>query len=192
MLIRLRPVAGPEGPARSFARGVVPFVYRRLIDPGVMDGVRAMKARIESERRGAGRDLDADLKEGPGGIRDIEFLVQSFQLFYGGREPGLRTGNVLEALAMLGRLGLLPDAAVASLVDCYIWLRRAEHALQLEEERQTASFPREAAAQIGLARRLGYDDAEGEGARERLLDDWTSVRGATRAHFEALVLSSDS
>ncbi len=188
MLIRLRPVAGPAPLAKAFARGVEPFVYRRLIDPGVMEAVRAMKARIESERRSAGRDLEADLKEGPGGIRDVEFLVQSFQLFYGGREPALRTGNVLAALDALGRRGLLPEAVVVSLRDSYTWLRRAEHALQLVEEQQTASFPRERAAQLGLARRLGYAAAEGEQARARLLDDWTSVRAATRGHFEALVL----
>ncbi len=188
MLIRLRPVAGPAPLSEAFARGVEPFVYRRLIDPGVMEAVRAMKTRIESERRSAGRDLDADLKEGPGGIRDVEFLVQSFQLFYGGREPALRTGNVLDALDALERLGLLPEPVVASLRGAYTWLRRAEHALQLVEEQQTASFPRERAAQLGLARRLGYAAAEGEQARARLLDDWTSVRAATRGHFEALVL----
>lgn len=188
MLIRLRPVAGPAPLAEAFARGVAPFVYRRLIDPGVMEAVRAMKTRIESERRSAGRDLEADLKEGPGGIRDVEFLVQSFQLFYGGREPALRTGNVLDALDALERLGLLPEPVVASLRGAYTWLRRAEHALQLVEEQQTASFPRERAAQLGLARRLGYAAAEGEQARGRLLDDWTSVRAATRGHFEALVL----
>ncbi len=192
MLIRLRSVAGPDETAEAFARGVAPFVYRRLIDPGVLESVRAMKARIESERRSAGRDLEADLKEGPGGIRDVEFLVQSLQLFHGGRDAALRTGNVLEALAALGGLGLLPEAAVAALSDCYTWLRRAEHALQLVEEQQTASFPRDRAAQVGLARRLGYDDPEGERARVRLLDDWTSVRSATRSHFDALVLRPKS
>ena len=167
MLIRLRGVAGPEETADAFAKGIEPFVYRRLIDPGVLEAVRSMKARIENERLQAGRDLEADLKEGPGGIRDVEFLVQSLQLFYGGRDGSLRTGNVLEALERLGQLGLLPESAVASLVDSYTWLRRAEHALQLAEERQTSSFPRDPAGQTGLARRLGYGDPEGERARER-------------------------
>ena len=189
MLIRLRPVAGDAEAARAFCDGIVPFVYRRLVDPGIMRGVRAMKERIEMERRDAGRDLEADLKEGPGGIRDVEFLVQSFQLLLGGREPTLRTGNVLAALSELGRLGFLPESTAVALRAAYIWLRRAEHALQLAEEKQTARFPRDRAGQVGLARRMGYDDEEADAACNRLLDDWTAARTEVRSHFEALVLS---
>jgi [glutamine synthetase] adenylyltransferase / [glutamine synthetase]-adenylyl-L-tyrosine phosphorylase len=188
MLIRLRFVAGPEKAARTFEREIAPFVFRRLIDPGVARAVRAMKARIEDERRRAGRDLDADLKEGPGGIRDVEFLVQAFQLFHGGRLEVLRRGSVLEALAVLGRLALLPDTAVTDLSHAYTWLRRAEHALQMVEERQTQGFPRERFGQIALARRMGYAEPEGERARDRLLEEWTTVRSRVRAQFEALVL----
>ena len=148
-----------------------------------------MKGRIEDERRRAGRDMEVELKEGPGGIRDVEFLVQSLQLFGGGREPGLRTGNVLEALEALGGLGLLPEATAAGLSAAYLWLRRAEHGVQLAEEQQTARFPRKPAAQTALARRMGYADPEGEAARARLLEDWTSVRSEVRHHFESLVLS---
>jgi len=189
MLLRLRPVAGPQASARAFCAGIRPFVYRRSIDPRVLDEVRAMKTRIEEERRGAGRDIEVELKEGPGGIRDVEFLVQSLQLFVGGREATLRTGNVREALAALGKLGLLPEDTAAALSAAYLWLRRAEHALQLSEEQQTARFPREPAAQTALARRMGYVDPEGQQARSRLLDDWTSVRSEVRHHFDALVLS---
>jgi glutamate-ammonia-ligase adenylyltransferase len=188
MLLRLRPVAGDAAAAREFARGIEPFVYRRSIDPGAMRDVRDMKTRIEDERRQAGRDLEADLKEGPGGIRDVEFLVQSLQLVLAGREPELRTGNVLAALAALGRLGVLPESTADELADGYLWLRRAEHALQLAEERQTARFPRDAAAQTALARRMGYAEPEAADARAHLLDDWTSVRAETRAHFDALLL----
>jgi glutamate-ammonia-ligase adenylyltransferase len=188
MLIRLRPVAGPPGVGERFANEIAPFVYRRLIDPGVMRSVRDMKARIEDERRRAGRDLELDLKEGPGGIRDVEFLVQSLQLFFGGRDLDLRTGNVLEALTALARLGHLPEATAAALASAYTWLRRAEHALQLPEEQQTARFPHERAAQTALARRMGYAEPQGETARAALLEDWTASRGEVRAHFEALVL----
>ena len=190
MLIRLRPVAGPRDVGEGFAREIAPFVYRRLIDPGVMRSVRDMKARIEDERRSAGRDLDFDLKEGPGGIRDVEFLVQSLQLFFGGRDLALRTGNVLEALAALARLEHLPEATAAALAAAYTWLRRAEHALQLAEEQQTARFPNERAGQIALARRMGYPEREAEAARTGLLEDWTAARGEVRSHFEALVLRS--
>jgi glutamate-ammonia-ligase adenylyltransferase len=188
MLIRLRFVAGPEALAQRFAGAITPFVYRRHIDPGVARAVRAMKARIEDERRRAGRDIEADLKEGPGGIRDVEFLVQAFQLFHGGRFEALRGGSVAEVLAVLGRLELLPAAAVIDLSQAYTWLRRAEHALQMVEERQTQRFPRERFGQIALARRMGYLEPEGERARERLLGDWTTLRSRVRAQFEALVL----
>ena len=188
MLIRLRPVAGAPGAADAFRLAISPFVYRRLIDPGVLDEVRDMKLRIESERRSAGRDLEADLKEGPGGIRDVEFLVQSLQLFLGGRHPELRTGNVLEALSELEKVGALTDRAVASLRDAYTWLRRAEHAQQLVEEQQTSAFPRDPAEQTALARRMGYVEADAERSRAALLGDWTSVRDEVRGHFDALVL----
>jgi glutamate-ammonia-ligase adenylyltransferase len=189
MLIRLRAVAGPQPPADAFAQGITPFVYRRLIDPGVMHAVRGMKERIERERLEAGRDLEADLKEGPGGIRDIEFIVQSLQLFFGGRHPELRTGNVLATLVLLERLELLPAEVTTSLADSYLWLRRAEHAVQLPEEQQTQQFPRDPKAQLGLARRMGYADVSSTSARNRLLEDWTAVRNETRCHFDALVLS---
>jgi [glutamine synthetase] adenylyltransferase / [glutamine synthetase]-adenylyl-L-tyrosine phosphorylase len=187
MLIRLRPVAGPREIASSFVSAITPFVYRRLIDPSAMQSVGDMKSRIEDERRRAGRDLETDLKEGPGGIRDVEFLVQSFQLFFGGRHESLRSGNVLVTLAALAELELLPPNTAPALTECYAWLRRAEHALQLAEEQQTHRFPRDAAEQLALARRMGYRDAEGKRARERLLDDWVRVRSEVRAHFEALV-----
>jgi glutamate-ammonia-ligase adenylyltransferase len=189
MLIRLRGLAGPQGARDAFSRGIVPFVYRRLIDPGVMHAVRAMKARIENERRRAGRDIEADLKEGPGGIRDVEFIVQSLQLFYGGREVLLRTGNVLDSLAALRDLALLPETVTTSLADAYVFLRKAEHALQLAEEQQTARVPRDAAARLALARRMGYTDAEGSSARDHLLADLAAKRNEVRAHFGALVLS---
>ncbi|MFQ5416651.1 MAG: hypothetical protein ACE5FL_06310 [Myxococcota bacterium] len=192
MMIRLRGVAGPLEPRTSFTEGITPFVYRRLIDPGIMTAVRCMKGRIEAERLDAGRDLEADLKEGPGGIRDVEFVVQSLQLFHGGRHPALRTGNVLDCLTALRELALLPEAITASLADAYLWLRRAEHSVQLPEERQTASFPRDPAAQVGLARRMGYANAEGEAARTELLDDWTAVRAEVRRHFDALVLRDEA
>jgi glutamate-ammonia-ligase adenylyltransferase len=190
MLIRLRHVAGPSEPAQAFERGIRPFVWRRSVGPEAIRGVRAMKQRIEDERLEAGRDLEADLKEGPGGIRDVEFLVQAFQLFFGGRQASLRTGNVIEGLEALCRLGLLARPVTDALRDAYLWLRRAEHCVQMVDERQTQAFPRDARAQLGLARRMGYVEPEGRQARAVLLDDWTRVRAEVRAHFENLVLES--
>jgi glutamate-ammonia-ligase adenylyltransferase len=192
MLIRLRPLAGPPEIAAFFGDAIRPFVYRRLIDPGVMQSVRDMKSRIEDERRRAGRDLEFELKEGPGGIRDVEFFVQSLQLFFGGRHPDLQTGNVLDALAALERHALLPAASPSALANAYLWLRRAEHALQLAEEQQTQRLPRDPAGRLALARRMGYDAPEAAAARADLLDDWTTVRAEVRSRFEALVLREEA
>jgi len=90
-------------------------------------------------------------------------------------------------LALLGQHALLLDSAQANLSRAYTWLRRAEHALQMVEERQTQSFPRERFGQIALARRMGYDEPEGERARDRLLEDWSTVRSEVRTQFEALL-----
>jgi len=187
-MIRLRYVTGPRAAGEDFAEQLLPFTYRALIDPGAIGAVRAMKIRIEAEHRSLGRDLEADLKSGPGGIRDVEFLVQTLQLLYGGRHRQVRTGNVLEALRAIRELGLLPEVVVEALQDAYLWLRRAEHALQLVEERQTHYFPRDAEPQLALARRMGYSDPKGAAARNRLLDDWTGVRAQVREHFNALIL----
>lgn len=192
MLIRLRGVAGPAETCDAFSTGISPFVYRRLIDPGILTSVRNMKARVEEERLRSGRDLEADLKEGPGGIRDVEFITQSLQLFFGGRHQELRTGNVLDTLEVLRDLNLLPEPITSSLSRAYLWLRRAEHAVQLPEERQTAQFPRKPEEQTALARRMGYAQPDGRNARNDLLDDWTSTRNEVRSHFDALVLSDDS
>jgi glutamate-ammonia-ligase adenylyltransferase len=192
MLIRLRLLTDSRDAGREFRESILPFVYRRLIDPGVLQSVRDMKARIEDERRRAGRDVESDVKEGPGGIRDVEFLVQSLQLFYGGRDPELRSGNVLDTLSVLGRRGLLPADTTSSLSSCYIWLRRVEHALQMAEEQQTARLPQKRTERTALARRMGYDESAGDAALARLLDDWTSVRSQVRSHFEALVLSGEA
>ena len=147
-----------------------------------------MGPRTEAGYRSTGRDLGLDLKSGPGGIRDVEFLVQALQLLYGGRHPRIRTGNVLEALARIGEEALLPEAVVESLRDAYLWLRRAEHCVQLVEERQTHRLPRDTTSRLALARRMGYRDPDGATALNRLLDDWTSVRAEVREQFNALTL----
>ncbi|MEN8181579.1 MAG: hypothetical protein ABFS46_03480 [Myxococcota bacterium] len=191
MLIRLRFVAGDAAAGQAFSQAILPFVYRRSVDPGALEHVRAMKTRIEEERRAQRLDLEHHLKEGPGGIRDVEFLLQALQLFYGGVHPELRSGNVLEGLEALGRLGILSEETALALAGAYQWLRRAEHGLQLEEERQLHTVPREPAAQRALARRMGYREPEAEQARERMLDDWTAVRAEVRGHFEELLLGGE-
>ncbi|MFQ5514797.1 MAG: hypothetical protein ACE5FG_10180 [Myxococcota bacterium] len=190
MLLRLRHVAGPNHGAALFTQQLDPFVYRRAIDPGAIERVREMKHRIERERRSSGRDLENDLKEGPGGIRDVEFLVQALQLFHGGRHRTLRGGSIVELLPKLSELALLPARSAAALREAYLWLRRAEHCVQMVEERQTHRFPHDQHAQLALARRMGYREADASQARERLLRDRERVRAGVRESFDSLVLAS--
>ncbi|MCH7751096.1 MAG: hypothetical protein IH898_02925, partial [Planctomycetes bacterium] len=116
----------------------------------------------------------------------------SIQLFAGGDEPSIRTGNVLAALEAIADRNLLPVPVVESLERSYLWLRRAEHALQMAEEQQTARFPADRAAQLGLARRMGYADPTADAAWNRLMEDWTEARTEVRGHFEALVLRAET
>ncbi len=187
-LIRARHVAGPTEPAWALLDELAPFVFRRSIDPQTIRAIHQMKLRIEGERRGAGREIERDVKEGPGGIRDVEFLTQALQLFHGGRHPDLRTGNVLDALDALEARHIAPAPVAEELRGAYLWLRRAEHALQMVEERQTQRLPTEPAGQLALARRMGYVEGEAARALTRWRADAERVREAVRQHFEALVL----
>ena len=188
MLLRLRHLCGSDAAASDFEAALEPFVHPRTVDPMTIARVREMKHRIERERRAAGRNLDHELKEGPGGIRDVEFTVQALQLFYAGHHPALRTGNVLDAIEALSAAGLLPDDAAEELAAGYRWLRRAEHALQLPEEQQTARLPADAVARTAVARRMGYDAPEAETALAHFEADAARARSQVRTHFEALVL----
>ena len=192
MLVRLRGLCGSQEVLNHFVSGIEPYVYQRDINPDTLASVREMKGRIERERRASGVDLSLALKEGRGGIRDVEFLVQALQLFIGGREPELRTGNVLEALGGLETARALSAPAVSDLASSYEWLRRAEHALQLDEERQLHRLPADENAQLKLARRMGYHEFSGKDARRRMLSDLSESQAAVSRHFDALVLREAS
>ncbi len=116
-----------------------PFVYRRYIDFSVIQSLRNMKSMIGREVRRRG--LKNNIKLGAGGIREIEFITQVFQLIRGGREPGLQTQSLAAALAEIARLGLLSDEQVALLLDAYAYLRRLENLLQAIDDSQTQTLP---------------------------------------------------
>ena len=137
-----------------------PFVYRRYLDFGVFESLREMKDLIarEVERR----ELRDNVKLGPGGIREIEFIVQAFQLIRGGGKPALQTRSLLEALPLLAGQKLLAPSAVAELGDSYRFLRRVENRLQKRNDEQTHDLPQDEAGPraarprhgcAGLARR---------------------------------------
>src|SRR4029077_17124521 len=120
--VKARPVTSVERYAEFEAAAVRPFVYRRYLDYGVFESLREMKALIEREVER--RELADHVKLGPGGIREIEFIVQAFQLIRGGRDKRLRTQSLLAALAVLDGARMLPAVVAAELRAAYVFLRR--------------------------------------------------------------------
>src|SRR3546814_4005861 len=119
---KARPVAGDIAEGEDFLVALRPFIYRRYLDFGALDGLRTMKAAIAAEV--ARKDLADDIKRGPGGIREIEFLAQALQLIHGGRTAGLRGRSLLRALHAPGEANHLSVDARALLVPPYHTLPR--------------------------------------------------------------------
>jgi glutamate-ammonia-ligase adenylyltransferase len=155
-LIKARVVAGDPRSGQRLLDTLQPFVYRRYLDYGAFESLREMKALIVQDIKRKG--LDNNLKLGPGGIREIEFIGQAFQLIYGGREPELRGRQLLPVLDYLAHSGRLPPTATEQLRQAYVFLRRSENRLQLWADQQTHELPREAVAQARLAYAMGYAD----------------------------------
>ncbi|HET7732080.1 MAG TPA: bifunctional [glutamate--ammonia ligase]-adenylyl-L-tyrosine phosphorylase/[glutamate--ammonia-ligase] adenylyltransferase [Usitatibacter sp.] len=167
-----------SGPAEGVAERVEPFVYRRYLDYGMLDALREMHGRI-FEAAIQRRKAD-DIKVGAGGIREIEFAVQLFQMVRGGRDAGLRTTSTRAALAAIGARGLLAPGRVQALAGAYAFLRRLEHRLQYHEDRQTQALPTAPAHQALIAEAMGFADY---GALRAALD---RHRAAVQEAFGAL------
>jgi glutamate-ammonia-ligase adenylyltransferase len=176
---KARPVAGDIAAGERFLETLRPFVYRRYLDFGALDGLRAMKAAIAAEV--ARKELADDIKRGPGGIREIEFLVQALQLIRGGREPELRGRRLLPALQALVASNHIGADTAASLADAYQFLRRLENRLQMLRDAQTHALPERAEDRARIAIGLGYVDWP---ALREALD---TRRAHVTAEFEALL-----
>jgi len=181
--IRARPCAGDMERGRRVLEELLPFVYRRYGSYDVLNSVRDVKRRIEADAR----DAERNVKLGPGGIREAEFVVQVLQSLYGGRNPPLRTPNTGEALTALAELEVLAPGQAGRLRESYVFLRRVEHAIQMAEDRQTQQIPSDTRSRRRLARRLGYADADADAAAERLERDLAAVRASVREAFGALL-----
>ncbi|RMG92671.1 MAG: bifunctional [glutamate--ammonia ligase]-adenylyl-L-tyrosine phosphorylase/[glutamate--ammonia-ligase] adenylyltransferase, partial [Candidatus Dadabacteria bacterium] len=154
-LLRARPVAGDRALGERFLREVEPFVYRRSLDYTTVEDLKEMKARID---RSAARRLGGDdLKLGRGGIREVEFFVQTFQLIHGGRTPSVRGGTIWEGLDRIARAGIVQPGVARRLARAYGFLRSLEHAVQALHFRQTHRLPADPEELGALARRMGFD-----------------------------------
>lgn len=138
---------------------VRPFVFRRYVDFNAISALSNLHKliRAETQRREAGKDLGIDVKLGRGGIREIEFITQTFQVIRAGREPQLRVKGTLQALPLLGKLGVIKPEQVERLTQCYIFLRNLEHAIQYVDDQQTHRLPADKDGQNRIAALLGLD-----------------------------------
>jgi glutamate-ammonia-ligase adenylyltransferase len=157
-LLRARPIAGDLELGATLDREVIlPFVYRRNVDPSLATSLAELVERSRVELR---VDRARNLKLGRGGIREAEFFVQALQLIWGGREPGLRVQGSLAALERLESSGLVTDLEARDIRDAYLLLRRVEHAVQWRTGVQTHDVPADAREMDVLSRVLGYGRAE--------------------------------
>jgi len=178
--LKARTVAGDIAAGEAWLETLRPFVYRRYLDYTALDGLRTMKAAIVAEMQR--RDMAEDLKRGPGGIREIEFLVQSLQLIRGGREPALRGRSLLPALRALVEGGQIAAADGEALAQAYRFLRRLENRVQMLRDAQTHALPESGEDRLRLALALGY-----EGWRP-LYEELAGQRARVSAEFEALLV----
>jgi glutamate-ammonia-ligase adenylyltransferase len=162
-MIKARPVAGDRAAGEAFLGFLTPFIWRRSLDFAAIQDIDAIKRQIHRHKgHGAIAVEGHDLKLGRGGIREIEFFVQTQQLVFGGQDSTLRCRGTLEGLAALSAAGRCDAATEGVLAEAYRFLRRAEHRIQMVEDRQTHSLPADAEGFARFSRFLGFpgpDDA---------------------------------
>ena len=155
--IKANVVAGDLEYGRLVLQNLRPFVYRKYLDFAAVESIRDMKEMIERElvRKQA---MQRNIKLGPGGIREVEFIAQSYQLIRGGRDKDLQQRSLLRVLDQLLDAGLLTQAEFNSLRQGYDFLRRCENRLQMYADQQTHNLPESAEQQLILASSMGYAD----------------------------------
>jgi glutamate-ammonia-ligase adenylyltransferase len=180
MLLKARGVAGDAELAAEFIEMIHPFRHPRSLNEGVLREIAAMKDRIEQEIVRAG-DLERNVKLGRGGIREIEFVAQSLQLIHAGRIPFLQGAQTLPTLQKLVQYGLLEVEAERHLAAAYTFLRDVEHRLQMENNLQTHTLPREVAEMQRLAVLMGFRTRSG--FEKSLREHQGRVRGVYEGLF---------
>jgi glutamate-ammonia-ligase adenylyltransferase len=181
--IKARAVSGADVFAAERESVLRPFVYRRYLDFGVFDALREMKGLIS--RDVARREMADNIKLGPGGIREIEFIVQAFQLVRGGQDSALREPSLLAVLPRLSGARLLPPESVAELGAAYDFLRLLENRTQMLGDEQAHSLPADALSRERIAVSMGF---AGVAALEQTI---AQHRAIVAGHFAALFADGD-
>ncbi|MFN3883636.1 MAG: bifunctional [glutamate--ammonia ligase]-adenylyl-L-tyrosine phosphorylase/[glutamate--ammonia-ligase] adenylyltransferase [Rhodocyclaceae bacterium] len=174
--IKARPLTGARWDELEAIRQ--PFVFRKYLDFGTIEAMRELHAQIRREV--AKKDMATNIKLGPGGIREIEFIAQVFQLIRGGRDPALQTRPTLEVLKLLVDRGQLELDAVVELAAAYRFLRRLEHRLQYLDDAQTQTLPENPDDQARVAEAMGFNDYPA------LLAELDDHRQNVARHFAAI------
>ncbi|TJY59334.1 bifunctional [glutamate--ammonia ligase]-adenylyl-L-tyrosine phosphorylase/[glutamate--ammonia-ligase] adenylyltransferase [Sinimarinibacterium sp. CAU 1509] len=175
-LIKARPIAGDLEAGEQLLSLLRPFVYRRYLDYNAISNLRDLKRMIEDDVQRKG--LHDNVKLGSGGIREIEFIVQSFQLVRGGAESELRDNRLRPTLRYLGQSGHLAAEVAERLDQAYVFLRRLENAIQMYDDRQTHAIPTDADAQAALVAALDLPDWS------TLIQQWKETQQFVREQFD--------
>jgi len=180
-MVKVRVVAGDYEQGNELLSMIRPFVYRRYLDYGAYESLRELKAMITQEVKRKG--MSHNVKLGAGGIREVEFVAQVFQLIRGGRDTDLQERRVLIVLEHLANKNLLPDYVVKELTDAYIFLRNTEHRIQEFQDRQTHNLPDNEIGQTRLALGMGFENWDS------FLSQLNQHRDNVEAHFEQVFVA---
>ena len=179
-MLKARVINDDSSDNASWLKGILhPFTFRRYLDFTTLDALRNMKKLIATEIRR--RRLSNNIKLGAGGIREVEFFAQSFQLIHGGREPALQSKSLLHTLDVLSELDIVESEVTKQLKQDYLFLRKVEHTLQQSQDRQTQTLPDEPWQQNALIDVMGFADYSD------FLTHVDEVMARIHGHFNELV-----
>ena len=178
-MVKARLITGSEEGKADLMLMIKAFVFRRYLDYGVFDSIRVMKRQIEAQLLKKG--VEDNVKLGPGGIREIEFIGQAFQLIRGGRDKALQERGILKVLDLLAERNQIPRLAAQELTEDYRYLRRLENHIQEIDDRQTHDLPKDAINQARLVLSMGFVDWD------ELLEKTQQAMGRVHQYFESLV-----
>lgn len=180
-MVKVRVVGGDREAGDELLSTVRPFVYRRYLDYGAYESLRELKTMITQEVKRKG--MKNNVKLGAGGIREVEFIAQVFQLIRGGRDTDLQERRVLIVLDLLVDKDLLPDFVVNELKAAYIFLRNTEHRIQEYQDRQTHNLPEDEVGQARLALGMGFE------SWSSFLTELNQHRENVEAHFDQVFVA---
>lgn len=184
-LLKAWPAGGDRSLGREFLKRVTPFLYGKPFGlPGLQE-VGALKARID-EKIDLSKQTENHVKLGRGGIREIEFIVQALQIYFGAKHPAIRERNTLKAIEKLSRSNFLSKEDSRSLKEAYLFLRNAENKLQVVNDSQTHLLPTDPRGIRACALRLGYRDDAATFAQEQFTRDYRAHTGRVHILFRLL------